>query len=86
MISKIPHQLYYLIEMLFLIGGFMLVSMVSNFNIKVLGMGLVLVLYALIGIFHHKLHHNLKGKVMVEYILVSAVIFAIFLFLNIYKF
>lgn len=86
-LQRIPHQLYYLLELLALILGFFLVFLLSpNFTLQLLAMGIILSLYTIIGIVHHRLHHVLKSKVVVEYILVSAVLFAAFLFLNISKF
>ena len=83
----IPHQLYYLLELLALILGFILVFLLStSFILQLLTMAIMLSLYTAIGILHHKIHHAFKRKVVVEYILVSAVIFAAFLFLNISKF
>ncbi|OGH16550.1 MAG: hypothetical protein A3C30_05170 [Candidatus Levybacteria bacterium RIFCSPHIGHO2_02_FULL_40_18] len=86
-LERIPHQLYYLLELLALTLGFFLVFLLStNFILQLLTIGIMLSLYTLIGIVHHKIHHTLKLKVVVEYILVSAVLFAAFLFLNISKF
>ena len=86
-LQRVPHQLYYLLELLALILGFFLVVLLSpNFTLQLLAMGIMLSLYTVIGILHHRLHHVLKTKVVVEYILVSAVLFSAFLFLNVSKF
>ena len=86
-LQRIPHQLYYLLELLALILGFFLVFLLStNPMLQLLVMAIMLSLYTVIGILHHKIHHEFKRKIVVEYILVSAVLFAAFLFLNISKF
>lgn len=86
-LQRIPHQVYYLLELLALILGFFLIFLLSpNFTLQLFVAGIMLSLYTIIGILHHKLHHALKQKVVLEYILVSAVLFAAFLFLNISKF
>ncbi len=86
-LQRIPHQLYYLLELSALILGFFLVFLLSpNFMLQLVAMGAMLSLYTIIGVVHHRLHHVLKGKIVIEYILISAVLFAAFLFLNISKF
>lgn len=85
-LQKIPHQLYYLLELVALLLGFYIIFFLTGFNFQILALALMLVLYTGIGLIHQKLHHGLRGKIVVEYILVSAVLFAVFLFLNISKF
>ena len=85
--QKIPHQLYYLLELTALFLGFFLVFLFSpNLILQFIIMFVMLSLYAIIGALHHRIHHTLRRRVMVEYILISLLIFAIFLFLNIDKF
>ena len=84
--QKIPHQLYYLLELLALLLGFFIIFFSSGFYFQILSLVVLLVLYTTIGLIHQKIHHYLRSKIVVEYILVSAVLFAAFLFLNISKF
>ncbi|HVZ67115.1 MAG TPA: hypothetical protein VG917_02535 [Patescibacteria group bacterium] len=82
-IRKVPHTLYYVIELIVLLSGFFSVYMLSfNFRLQEITLAIVLLFYALIGIFHHKLHHDLRRKIVIEYVLVSILIFACFLFLS----
>ena len=43
----------------------------------------ILAVYIGVGLFHHKTHHDIAMKVVLEYILVSALVFALFVFLNV---
>lgn len=84
MLRNIPHQVYYLVELGVLVSGFFLIVLLSfNFLLQLMTLLIVLILYSALGIFHHKLHHALHAKIVVEYILISGVIFASFLFLTI---
>jgi hypothetical protein len=87
MMRKIPHNLYYLFELIVLIAGFYVIFLVSyNFQLQVLTLTLVLTFYAILGIVHHEIHHALNSKIVLEYILISLTILAIFFFLNIGRF
>lgn len=80
---RIPHQVYYLFELLALVSGFYIVFLLSyNFYLQALALILVLVFYTVLGILHHEIHHVLKRKIVIEYILISLIIMAIFIFLN----
>lgn len=85
-LKNIPHQFYYLLELGVLLSGFFLIFLLSfSFLFQLAALLLVLVFYSILGIFHHKLHHTLKAKIVIEYVLVSAVLLAVFLLLNIGK-
>ena len=43
----------------------------------------ILLIYIIFGLIQHKRHNDIHLKVVLEYILVSAIIFALFIFLNI---
>lgn len=86
MIRRIPHQLYYVIELLVLLAGFFIIFLLSySFRLQALALVIILAAYTVLGIIHHKVHHALRAKIVVEYVLVSLVIWAVFLFLNIGK-
>lgn len=86
MTQKFSHQIYYVVELLVLLGGFFSVFLLSsNFHLQELTLGIILFFYTLIGIFHHKLHHTLRGKIVIEYVIISILIYACFVFLNIGK-
>lgn len=78
------HLAIYIIEFVIIGGGF---SFLLAFNPPIYSqfivMFLILTLYIGVGLFHHNRHHDMHLKVVLEYILVSAVIFALFIFLNI---
>ena len=85
--QKIPHQVYYLLELLALFLGFFFIFLLSpNFKLQIAALVILLILYTILGIVHHGVHHTLKRKILLEYVLVSAVILSAFLFLNISKF
>jgi len=78
------HTLLYLVEFLIIGGGFALIlTMPLTFYTQLFVLGAVLFLYIAIGLMHHRTHHDIGVKVVLEYILVSALIFALFVFLNI---
>lgn len=84
--KKIPHHFYYFAELVVLLVGFFSIYMLRfSFQLQLATLIIVLVFYVIMGIYHHATHHNLKGKIMIEYLLVSALIIAIFLFTNIGK-
>lgn len=78
------HGFYYFAELLVLLTGFFCVFMLrGDPQIQQLTMIVVLVLYTLLGLVHHALHHDLRLKIVIEYTLVSILIFACFLLLKI---
>ena len=82
-LKKIHHHFYYFAELVVLLVGFFSIYMLRfSFQLQLTTLIIVLVFYVVMGIFHHATHHNLKGKIMVEYVLVSMLILAIFLFIN----
>ena len=83
---KISHNIYYLIELAILACGFFVVFILGyNFHLQMISLILVLAVYSIFGIVHHKVHHNLHKKIIAEYILISLLILTMYLFLNIGK-
>lgn len=81
---KQHHVLLYLIEFLVIGSGFaFLLTVVLPFYTQLFVISLILCLYFVIGLLHHRTHHDISMKVVLEYMLVSALIFALFIFLNI---
>lgn len=81
--KKYRHHIYYFLEFGVLLAGFILVSAFSyNIYLQLLFLGLTLVSYVMLGVIHHEIHHSMKIKIMVEYLLVSLIILAAFVFLN----
>ncbi len=81
---KKHHGLLYLIEFLLIGSGFaFLLSVPLPFYTQLFVIGLILGLYMVVGLLHHKTHHDINIKVVLEYMLISALIFALFIFLNI---
>lgn len=78
------HTLLYFIEFGIIGGGFaFLLGVRLPVYTQFWVLGLILVLYMVIGLFHHGKHRDINTKVVLEYILVSVLIFALFVFLNI---
>lgn len=83
---RIPHQIYYLIELIILaVGFFVLYSLSYDLRLQTIVLTGILLFYAVTGIAHHKIHHDLHKKIVIEYILISLLVLAIFLFLNMGK-
>lgn len=81
--KKTHHNVYYIFELGVLLSGFFVVYLLSyNFTLQSIVLGIVLMSYAFLGILHHGLHHTLRAAIVIEYLLVSTLIFACFLFLN----
>lgn len=81
--TELNHTAYYFIELFVLLFGFFLILAFSfQLYIQIGILGAVLLCYIVLGLLHHASSHNLHRKIIVEYILVSAIIFAAFLFLN----
>lgn len=64
--------------------AFLLTSQLTFYN-QMAVMLFILSLYVVIGLLHHNKHHDITLKVVLEYILISALLFALFVFLNITK-
>ncbi len=80
---KKNHVLLYLIEFLIIGGGFALILTLSlPFYTQLVVICAILGLYITIGLLHHKTHRDISIKVVLEYILISTLIFALFVFLN----
>ncbi len=81
---KKHHGFYYFAELLVILVGFFSIYMLRyDFILQEITLILVLVIYSILGILHHSLHHNLRLKIVIEYTLISILIFACFKFLNI---
>lgn len=80
---SLQHDVYYIVELLVLSFGFLLVTTFSyNFGIQATILSTVLLAYIIMGYIHHKENHDLKVKIMVEYILISLLVLSFFVFLN----
>lgn len=78
------HTLLYFIEFGIIGGGFAyLLSVKLPIYSQFLVLALLLIFYIVIGLLHHSKHRDINTKVVLEYILVSTLVFALFVFLNI---
>ncbi len=77
------HTNYYAAEALILGLGFLAVYLLSSsvFNQTILMVAL-LFSYAVMGLVHHSLKHDINVKVVLEYILISTLVFTLFLFVR----
>jgi hypothetical protein len=81
---KQHHIILYLIEFLIIGLGFViLLSFSLPFYNQLFILGLILSLYIIVGLLHHRTHHDISIAVVLEYILISALAFALFVFLNV---
>ncbi len=80
------HTLLYFFEFALIAGGFaFLLAVKLPLYTQSWVLALILVSYMILGLFHHGKDHDINAKVVLEYILVSALIFALFVFLNIQR-
>ena len=78
------HVLLYFLEFGVLCLGFAFLLTVNlNFFRQIITLSVILTSYVLIGLLHHGTHHDITVKVVLEYILISALLLALFVFLNI---
>ncbi len=78
------HSLLYIFEFCIIGGGFaFLLSYKLPIYNQLFILTIILLAYIVIGVVHHGKHHDIHPKVVLEYILVSALVFALFVFLNI---
>lgn len=78
------HSTYYFIEFLILALGFILIINLS-FDVTLQFIILIFTLfsYIILGFIHHHTNHTFSSKIVIEYILISSLILAGFMFLNI---
>jgi len=75
---------YYAIELLILIlGGSLILFFSFDFAIQIMLLVITLLFYITFGLLRHQAEHDLDTRVVIEYILISAIILASFIFLNI---
>lgn len=73
------HTVYYFLEAVLLSSGFFVLLLTENaYNQGVLLLAL-LFMYIVIGAIHHKVSHDINLKIMLEYVLISALVFSVFL-------
>jgi hypothetical protein len=81
---KLPHHVYYVAELFVLLSGFYIVYLLAyNPGMQKIALVIILLFYASFGIFHHKIHHTLRTRIVIEYLLISTLLFACYLFLSI---
>jgi hypothetical protein len=78
------HSFLYFIEFIIIGSSFaFLLAFHLTIYHQLTVVGASLILYIIIGLLHHRMHHDISMKVVLEYILLSALVFALFVFLNI---
>lgn len=86
MITRKHHLLLYFIEFLIIGMGFaFLLTFPMPFYSQLAAVAIILCVYNIIGLLHHRTHHDVSVSVVLEYVLISTIIFATFIFLNISK-
>lgn len=77
------HLNYYIIETFILGIGFFGISMLSgSVQTQAMLMAAVVAVYMIMGIVHHQLKHDIHPKIVLEYVIIGALVFAIFVFLK----
>lgn len=80
------HSILYILEFILIGGGFSYLLATSlPIYTQLFVLALILIIYLGIGLSHHNKHHDIKLKVVLEYMLISALVFSLFVFLNISK-
>ena len=81
--SFFEHHTYYFIELFMLLFGFFMMFAFSyNTTLQFMILMLTLFSYITIGFIHHRVKHTFSSKIVLEYILISSLILAGFIFLN----
>lgn len=77
------HHAYYLFELIMLLVGFIVLAVFSfAVTIQLLILIFIVVFYMTFGFVHHFINHDLHPKIVLEYVLISALVLGAFLFLN----
>jgi len=77
------HHAFYFFELLMLLAGFLLIIIFSySVIIQFMILMFVLMSYITLGFIHHHINHDLRAKIVLEYVLISSLILVAFLFLN----
>lgn len=77
------HHAYYIGELLlFVFGGLLMFFFSYDLVLQFFILTFLLLSYITVGLIHHHLHHDLRGAIVVEYILISSLILGGFLFFN----
>ncbi len=72
---------YFFLILILVIGVIAIIFLYPNKQLQFLSACAISVLYAIFGIIHHHLAHNLVGKIVVEYMLVAMLGIAISFFI-----
>lgn len=77
------HINYYILETTVLgVGFFAIYALSLSVQYQAFLIGGLVLLYSLMGIMHHKVQHDIHAKIVLEYILISVLVFSVFLFLK----
>jgi hypothetical protein len=77
------HHPYYVLEALYLVIGFCAVFIFSySATLQLMVLILVIICYVGLGFLHHQIHHDLKPKIVLEYVLISLLVLGAFLLIN----
>lgn len=76
------HTLYYIFETVILGFGFFVVFLSKNVYDKALALFILVMAYIVIGVVHHKMKHDINLKIVLEYVLIGALVFSVFLLLK----
>lgn len=78
------HFLFYFTEVIVVLGVFLLLlTLPLSLFQEMMLLFLMFVVYGILGLLHHRIHHDIKVRVVLEYILVSGLLLILYLFLNI---
>lgn len=79
---KKDHIQYYIFETIVLGLGFFISSSFDQVRSQTLGIIAVVLLYAGMGLIHHKIDHDIHFKIVLEYVLISILIVSVFIFVQ----
>lgn len=69
----IKHIDYYVALTAVLVGGFIMATKLSfDRQLQMTSLVMTGILYVIVGIVHHKYHHDVSHKIVVEYVLIAA--------------
>jgi hypothetical protein len=76
---KSRHTLYYIFESIILGFGLFMVFLAGNVYDQILMLFILISVYITTGAVHHKMTHDINPKIVLEYVLIGALVFSIFL-------
>lgn len=81
--KNLSHHTYYFSQFSMLVLGFFLILLFSyDISIQFMILIFILLSYITLGFVHHRIDHTFSAKIVIEYVLISSLVLAGFVFFN----